>query len=157
MYKVTFLSIFHLSNSPLTETQIQRYLSHVGTQAFHVNSFSKEKECREIALKSTGDLPVKVKHTSTFYHWDGWLFGVCIWVGSLISKHTTQVYEHLVAFKFPALLPNDSVFALFFLWKGNQKGIFWLHFSHWWVCQWQKHIKTVHMNKSFIWYVNTVN
>lgn len=114
MYKVTFLSIFHLSNSPLTETQIQRYLSHVGTQVFHVNSFSKEKECREIALKSTGDLPVKVKHTSTFYHWDGWLFGVCIWVGSLISKHTTQVYEHLVAFKFPALLPNDSVFALFF-------------------------------------------
>lgn len=37
--------------------------THVGTQAFHVNSFPKEKECRESALKSTSDLPVKIKHT----------------------------------------------------------------------------------------------
>lgn len=93
--------------------------------------FFKEKECREIALKSTADLTVKIKHTRPLLLL-GWMVVLSLYMNSsLISKYTTQVYEHLAAPKFPAFLPNDSMFALLFLWKVNPKGIFWLHFSHW--------------------------
>lgn len=117
---------------------------------FHLDFFSKEKECREFALKSTADLPVKIKHTPCFSPL-GWMVVSSLYMSRLINLkiHNSSVWAFscLQVCSFPAKW--KYVCSSFFV-EGKSKGIFWLHFSHWWVCQWQKHIKTVCMKKFYL-------
>lgn len=86
--------------------------THVGTQAFHVNSFPKEKECRESALKSTGDLPVKIKHTL------GWVVVWSLYMSRLINFkiHNTSIWTFscLQVSSFPAKWQYACSFFFFF-------------------------------------------